>query len=81
VIVLVTIFWLSVFGAVYSYFIYPSVLIALLPFRRNRSRVVVEESPTVSLIIAARNEAAGMARKLHPLLQYLPTASRQIRRL
>jgi len=64
VIVLVTIFWFSVFGAVYSYFIYPSVLIALLPFRRNRSRVVVEESPTVSLIIAARNEAAGMARKL-----------------
>ena len=62
--VLKALFWFSVFGAVYSYFIYPSVLIALLPFRRNRSHVVVEESPTVSLVIAARNEAVGMARKL-----------------
>lgn len=62
-------FWISVFGAVYSYAVYPLVL-SLLPARRGRPVAGSDageagpDGPLVTLIIACRNERARIAHKL-----------------
>ena len=62
-------FWFSVAGISYSYFIYPLVLL-LLP-KRKPVRDVWDEAdlPSVSLIIAAHNEAARIEAKIRNSLQ------------
>lgn len=58
-------FWLSLIGAVYSYFIYPFVLLALSKLQAPKKVTRDEEfRPKVSLIIAAYNEQANIAEKI-----------------
>jgi glycosyltransferase involved in cell wall biosynthesis len=59
------VYWIAAFGAIYSYMLYPAVLLAL----RQRSRRVVEHcaafiQPRVSIIIAAHNEQSRLPAKL-----------------
>lgn len=70
------IFWIAAFGSVYSYFIYPLVLMALpvrreLPKPASGSAGVDSQaaSPSVSLIITAHNEAGRIREKLENTLQ------------
>ena len=70
------VFWAAVFGALYSYFIYPLVLMAL-PRRRELPAVAAgseaaearDGSPSVSLIITAHNEAGRIRKKLENTLE------------
>lgn len=55
-------FWVSVFGVAYSYFLYPLLLLSM-PRRRERW-VVPGALPRISLILAAYNEAHQIRTKL-----------------
>ena len=57
-----TLFWLAVFGCVYSYALYP-LLLRLVPARQP-VRGSPAYMPAVSLIIACRNEARRLRHKL-----------------
>lgn len=63
-------FWLAVFGALFSYLLYP-MLLQLLPRRRGAScqhaRPPVE--PKISLIVTAHNEEARIREKLENCLK------------
>jgi K+-transporting ATPase c subunit len=59
------VFWVAVFGSLYSYFIYPLVLMALpakraLPAPASGSVTMDTQavSPSVSLIVTAHNDRA-----------------------
>lgn len=61
-------FWAALAGLVYSYAIFPAITVAralLWPRPHRRADV----SPTVTVVIAARNEAGGIARKLESVLR------------
>lgn len=58
-----TVLFLSLFGVVYSYAVYPLILMCL-PKRVKHSAVGVVTAPRVSLIIACRNEARRIADKI-----------------
>ncbi len=70
------VFWVAVFGSLYSYFMYPLVLMAL-PARRAlpapaAGPVATDTqavSPSVSLIITAHNEAGRIRQKLENTLE------------
>ena len=70
------VFWIAVFGSLYSYFIYPLVLM-VLPAKRGlpapaAGRVATDAqavSPSVSLIITAHNEAGRIRQKLENTLE------------
>jgi glycosyltransferase involved in cell wall biosynthesis len=57
------VFWLCVVGATYSYFWYPALLIILPPRKRKASAPAIPVRK-VAVVIAARNEAAKIAKKL-----------------
>jgi cellulose synthase/poly-beta-1,6-N-acetylglucosamine synthase-like glycosyltransferase len=67
------IFWVAVFGSLYSYFLYPLALIAL-PVRRQLPESAAGSvsasgaTPPVSLIITAHNEAGRIRKKLENTL-------------
>lgn len=64
---LITLFWLFAFAAVYSYFLYPLLLMWICRHRRSVARPVEDhamERPTLSLIITAYNEEARIRAKL-----------------
>jgi cellulose synthase/poly-beta-1,6-N-acetylglucosamine synthase-like glycosyltransferase len=71
-----TVFWVAVFGSLYSYFIYPLVLMAM-PARRSlpapaTGSVMMDTQaapPSVSLIITAHNEAGRIRQKLENTLE------------
>lgn len=66
----VWIFWLCAVGAIYSYALYPLLLRILVPRRKPRPvQIADERRPTVTLIIACRNEAQRLAHKLDNALQ------------
>jgi len=67
---IIFLFWIALFGCLYSYAIYPAILL-LLPTRRARpaGTAVAGSSPRVSLVIACRNEAARLPHKLENALQ------------
>jgi len=56
-------FWIAVAGCVYSYAVYPALL-TLIPVRRREVQPIFGSLPTVSLIIACRNERARLRHKL-----------------
>jgi glycosyltransferase involved in cell wall biosynthesis len=71
-------FWVSAFGALYSYFLYP-LLLASLPTRRRVSFAAHSELPDVSVIITAHNEASRIREKLENMLAVdYPLAKREI---
>lgn len=64
-----TIFWISAFGSVYSYFLYPLILM-LVPARRSlESGDATAESPSISLIVTAHNEAHRIREKIENTLE------------
>jgi poly-beta-1,6-N-acetyl-D-glucosamine synthase len=62
------IFWFSVLFVVYTYFGYP-LLLFLLARIKPRSINKQEQSPMVSVVIAARNEEANIKGRLDDLLR------------
>jgi len=60
-------FWLSLFGATYSYFAYPLVLLAM-PGRKVQPRPTPHRWPIVSIIVTAHNEASRIEDKLRNTL-------------
>jgi glycosyltransferase involved in cell wall biosynthesis len=67
---LTCLFWIALLGSLYSYAIYPAILL-LIPTRRAPpgSGSVTGSSPWVSLVIACRNEAGRLPHKLENALQ------------
>lgn len=61
-------FWVCVFGCLYSYAIYPLLLRLALP-RRRPSSYKSADIPKVSLVIACRNEVGRLRHKLENALQ------------
>jgi cellulose synthase/poly-beta-1,6-N-acetylglucosamine synthase-like glycosyltransferase len=71
-----TIFWISVVGSLYSYFLYPLILM-LLPVRRSLPEPIgsgvgaglLVGLPAVSLIITAHNETGRIRQKMENALE------------
>ena len=67
-----TLFWLAVFGSLFSYFIYPFTLVWLRSrFQRSETSGAATngESPTtVSIIVTAHNEATQIKEKIENTL-------------
>lgn len=61
-----TLFWVSVFGVAYSYFVYPALL--LLVRRNVLFNGAANDWPSVSVIVTAHNEAAQIEQKLRNTL-------------
>ena len=75
-------FWLCVFGALYTYLVYP-LLLALVPRRSTEGKASAPNSsaepPPLTVIIAARNEESRLGGKLDDLLaQEYPAGRLQI---
>jgi len=58
------VFWIAVFGALYSYFLYPLILMLLPAKRANHAVATATDLPRLSLIITVHNEAARIEEKL-----------------
>ncbi|MBI4241964.1 MAG: glycosyltransferase family 2 protein [Candidatus Rokubacteria bacterium] len=69
-------FWLSAIAVSYPYVLYPALLSAIARRRRVPTPPASSETPSVSVIIAAYNEAAVIARKLDSTLSQDYPASR-----
>lgn len=63
-----TLFWLSLIGALYSYFLYPLLLLAL-PGRGRLSPRAVAQPPMLSLVITVHNAADRIRWKLENSLE------------
>lgn len=62
-------FWASLFGVTFSYFLYPLTLMTLLLWPRRRPAPAAgDKLPELTLIIAARNEEARIVDKLRNVL-------------
>lgn len=78
------IFWLSVAAVAYVYVGYPCLLaawarIGAKPVRRKRSDSTADELPSISIVLAARNEAARLGPRIDNLLSLdYPAEKRQI---
>ena len=57
-------FWLSVFGAIYSYLFYPLILVLIRLFRNHSTQSQPPNNVNVSLIITAYNEQDRIEEKL-----------------
>jgi len=63
------IFWLALFGVVFSYALYPIILRVLAMGKKNNTDVYDESYlPSVSVLIAAHNEEAVISEKLQSIL-------------
>lgn len=58
------IFFISMLGMIYSYAIYPALLLLFPDRRRARSETNTRPAPMISIIIAAHNEQARIGKKL-----------------
>lgn len=63
------VFWVALFGTMYSYFIYPLVLLVLPKRKLDESAVGEGVLPAVSLIITAHNEQSRIIAKLENALE------------
>ena len=61
-------FWICLFGSVYSYAIYPLLLLVLVRTRPSRGADVVG-TPKVSLVVACRNEEKRLPAKIENALR------------
>ncbi|MDI9245583.1 glycosyltransferase family 2 protein [Marinobacter sp. CHS3-4] len=62
-----TVFWVSLLGAIYSYFLYPALL-CLVPCRPKTSSWQDGYHPRISLIVTAHNEAKRIREKIENCL-------------
>lgn len=62
-------FWISVFWVFYVYLGYPALVGLFASFKRARMESIESFEPTVTLLIAAYNESAVIARKLENCLE------------
>lgn len=62
------IFWFALLGSIYSYFLYP-ILLLLMPPRHVETPASPVELPSVTLIVTAHNEEKRIAEKLQNTLQ------------
>ncbi|BES71678.1 hypothetical protein RE428_26960 [Marinobacter nanhaiticus D15-8W] len=62
-----TLFWISAFGSVYSYFLYP-LLLMCVPAKRTLKTESNPQQPSVSLIVTAHNEAHRIREKIENTL-------------
>jgi glycosyltransferase involved in cell wall biosynthesis len=62
------IFWFAIAGSVYSYFLYP-IMLLLMPPRRVEADPSSTDLPPVTLIVTAYNEEIRIAEKLQNTLQ------------
>ena len=66
---LLTLFWILLFCALYSYFLYPCLLVVLTRFYKSPSFVAIEQAPkSYSLIVTVFNEKDRIVSKLENLL-------------
>jgi len=64
------IFWLAIAGCLYSYIVYPAILVALLPIRvRKVIASTLESASKLCVIIAAYNEESHIREKLENTLE------------
>ena len=73
-------FWMALAGSVYSYAIYPLVLLAILRLRGGQPGTAsanrpTEDLPSLSFLITARNEADRIIAKLEDTLSQAPAAA------
>ena len=61
-------FWLCVVGAVYSYLLYPLLLLVLVPKRRVAPGGAGIHQPRVTIVVACRNEERRLRAKLQNAL-------------
>ena len=61
---LVTVFWGSVLWVLYTYLLYPLILLLMSAGKRAARHDAPETWPQVSLVIAAHNEEAVLREKL-----------------
>src|SRR5690606_27165072 len=61
---LVAVFWMVLFCAVFSYFIYPAILMMLPKHNQPSIAASGDGAPSFSLIITAYNEAGRIQKKL-----------------
>ncbi len=82
-----TLFWVCLFGAVYSYLLYPLLLLLMSRLLKLRTRAPAvatgdaagADGDSISIIIAAHNEAARIEQKLKQTLALdYPRSARQI---
>ena len=67
-----SLFLVGLVGAIYSYFLYPAVLLALLKLKKtsdNPNAPDQSDAPSMSFIITAYNEQASIAKKIENTLQ------------
>jgi cellulose synthase/poly-beta-1,6-N-acetylglucosamine synthase-like glycosyltransferase len=64
------IFWLALFGVVFSYALYP-VILRILAIGKKNNTIIYDASslPSVSILIAAHNEEKVIAEKLQSILE------------
>jgi glycosyltransferase involved in cell wall biosynthesis len=67
-IIMVWLFWICAVGAIYSYALYPLLLKVLVP-RRRQNVQSQQGRPTVTLVIACRNEERRLASKIENALK------------
>ena len=65
---LAILYWIAIFLIIYTYLIYPLVLLLLTRGRKKPSYVAPKEWPKVSIIIAAHNEQAVISQKIENTL-------------
>jgi cellulose synthase/poly-beta-1,6-N-acetylglucosamine synthase-like glycosyltransferase len=63
----IVLFWAAITAIVYTYLLFP-LLLAVRGWRRPRPHLEAEVTPTVSLILAAHNEAGAIGTKLENAL-------------
>lgn len=67
-----SLFLVGLLGAIYSYFLYPAVLLSLLKLKKSPDKSSPNEqseAPSMSFIITAYNEQASIANKIENTLQ------------
>ena len=62
-----TVFWVSLLGAIYSYFLYPALL-HLVPRRSKTGSGTNDDHPRITLIVTAHNEAKRIREKIENCL-------------
>jgi cellulose synthase/poly-beta-1,6-N-acetylglucosamine synthase-like glycosyltransferase len=64
---MVQLFWISAIGSIYSYFLYPLILLSIRSVRRE-GNIRISEYPNITIIITAYNEESKIKNKIENTL-------------